>query len=231
MKGLIRGKIRSIIGKISSIIDPWTSSSFKEGSVLREHVIKAEGNKWLLKKSLSRSKVSFCIVSLPVPEKEAEAIESSFAKLREQTYRNWKAVYFTNSSTPTAKRPKSDSKLEIANSSTYEGLNLQRAAVFHCKIRDVMVLLDYDESFEAKNSLAALASHFENKKVYAAYLAVRDSSGKAHNTFLTTGRQLYSVNKGLYQSVRNHVRAFNVDIYRWLPPSSLHDLEGHYYDR
>lgn len=89
--------------------------------------------------------VSYCIISLkPLPQNYDDLLKKSVDKLTQQSYKQWHAVYFVSD----LNQSQLDyaTNVRLLNTSQYEGLDLQRAAVTHCNPSDMALILDYDES-------------------------------------------------------------------------------------
>jgi hypothetical protein len=66
-----------------------------DSSIFRRSLIGLESNSWIAKPISHTMNVSFCIISLKTLPNDLLQLGNSLANLEKQTYKNWKAIYFS----------------------------------------------------------------------------------------------------------------------------------------
>jgi hypothetical protein len=109
----------------------------------------------------------------PTPAAVAEQrTREQIDRLAKQSFGNWSLVSFVEG-LPSAFLNLT-ARAVLVNASTYEGLNLQRAATKYCDPSAVMLLLDHDEAFATEADLQSIVNHFKPIGVFAAFLKLKN---------------------------------------------------------
>ena len=182
--------------------------------------------------------VSYCI--LDAHPSSLQDIKSSFNDLKEQSTRNWKAVYLVASQQYelldyVESQQKSGWQLELLVHSGSVGRNYETAIINACPNKSFVVVLRSYERLIDRGALESLAKSLEPRPVLGAFVALNISGQIRQPTalFEDYNKLDYNAKEPKYDSlntVLNQLRVFHSDCYKIIPQFVLKTPEGVYFN-